>query len=492
MKQWLLFISLITSLTIGSAQSQRILQRDSLIQDIALLQEAFLSIHPGIYRYNNPQTAKAIFTELAAQLPAQLTEGAFLKRLAQQITKIKCGHTYVNPWNMDPEVRQRLMGGPTYFPLGFEVIDQQLYVTHNLSEFTGIERGAEILSINGVSSAVILDSLTTIGRQDGNNPSAIPAYLALQNFAVRNWEAFDIYFPLFFPLSKPSFDVRYQNYGAAQPRETTLSALSKDERAARYQQQTKIDQGELRWTLDCSDPELAVMNINTFAIWNWKDFDHKAWFADAFAQLKTAGIPNLAIDIRTNGGGLGEPRDELLSYLLRSPIPCSEQPKALVRTVRIDSTLRPYCDTWVEILFEGLPEAAYRPHSDGFYELSESFDCNPLAPKTETYTGRVFLLGGAANVSATFTMLETARKQGFGTFVGTPTGGNQQGINGGEYIFFRLPYSKMEVDLPLKYFSRGSNRPDAGISPDILAPLTQKAIAEQQDPVLERVRALIH
>ena len=71
-----------------------------------------------------------------------------------------------------------------------------------------------------------------------------------------------------------------------------------------------------------------------------------------------------------------------------------------------------------------------------------------------------------------------------GMFVGRPSGGNQQGINGGDYFFFYLPYSGMEVDIPLKYFAPPTSKPDSGIIPDVIIRESQKQIYEGKDSVM--------
>ncbi|MEL6732578.1 MAG: hypothetical protein AAFP83_15720, partial [Bacteroidota bacterium] len=110
-------------------------------------------------------------------------------------------------------------------------MDDRLIVTHNASEDQNIQAGAELLAINGIPTATIMDSLYTIGKSDGNNFESIPKYLSLSDYRKRNWEAFDLYFPLFFPLHASTFEVTYQNYGADEATTSQLKGLSKDKRA---------------------------------------------------------------------------------------------------------------------------------------------------------------------------------------------------------------------------------------------------------------------
>ena len=67
-----------------------------------------------------------------------------------------------------------------------------------------------------------------------------------------------------------------------------------------------------------------------------------------------------------------------------------------------------------------------------------------MAPR---YTGRVWVLVGADNSSATFEFAQVVQRNRLATLVGQPTGGNQRGINGGAFFFVRLPKSGIELDL---------------------------------------------
>ncbi|KGE88327.1 MAG: S41 family peptidase [Phaeodactylibacter xiamenensis] len=472
--------------------SGRLLQKDSLLADIDLLERALTEIHPGIYRYNSPESINREFDRLRAQVYAGMTEAAFMKILAQSIKKIRCGHTYLNPWNMNAALRERMFGGRIYFPLGFSILNEQFIVTHNASEASGIRPGAAITSINGISAKTILDSLSTIAKVDGNNNSPVPHYLSVSNVNASHWNAFDLYFPLFFPMEDAAFTIDYQNYGAEPMQTVTLKALKKEEREAVMKQRFSNSVSDNnRWSLDLSNPDLAVMRLNTFAIWKWKDFDQAKWFKQSFRTIRQLGISNLAIDIRGNGGGLSEPRNELISYLIQKELGCSDGGKVLIRTTKVNPVFRPYSRTWNEIIFEGLPPQFYTRYDDTFFELKEEAGCRNISPKKNRFKGQAFILGGPGNVSATFTLLQKARHYGFATFVGQESGGNQQGINGGEYLFFYLPHSQMEVDIPLKYLAPPGERPDEGVAPEVEVTLTQEDIAQGQDPCIDYILEVI-
>ncbi|MEM6377666.1 MAG: S41 family peptidase [Bacteroidota bacterium] len=242
--------------------------------------------------------------------------------------------------------------------------------------------------------------------------------------------------------------------------------------------------GKEQWSLDIISEDIAVMRLGTFAIWKWKDFDQKQWFADAFQQLDSLGIEKLAIDIRGNGGGLSDPANELLSYLISDSLKCDDLGKIYIRTTKLNPDLLPFMDLYVEGLKTGLPANMYQAAENDLYELFEPSQCTDIAPQENRFSGETLIFGNSSNVSATFTLLKKANQFGFATYVGQESGGNQQGINGGQYAFFHLPYSKFEVDIPLKYFAPKSERPDAGVQPKVPIQITQEDIAKGRDPYL--------
>ncbi|MEM9340920.1 MAG: S41 family peptidase, partial [Bacteroidota bacterium] len=356
-----------------------ILKPDSLLMDVNYLEELMTSVHPGVYRYNSEEEVQQLFHSLRNRIKNRtLTEKEWMISLAQAVNNVKCGHTYLNPWNMKRSIRERLFGGAIYFPLGFQLIDEQLVVTENLSDEPSIRRGDVIKSINQIPSEQLLDSLKTIAKVDGDNRSPISDYLSLDEFGVTRWEAFDLYFHLFFGVDE-TFQVQVAH--GTETKNYTFPALTKKDRMDRYKGKPLG-----RWDLTFDDTK-AIMKLGTFATWNWKDFDHKAWFAESFQSIKDKNIETLIVDIRGNGGGLAEPRDELVKYLIKKELPCKNDNKVLIRTTKIDPSLIPFIDTWNKAILEGVPAAYYTKFEKDWYALKESLDCTTLYPKDLAFDG---------------------------------------------------------------------------------------------------------
>ena len=113
---------------------------------------------------------------------------------------------------------------------------------------------------------------------------------------------------------------------------------------------------------------------------------------------------------------------------------------------------------------------------NGFYRLANDDDLRAIKPQGPRFAGRVAVLCGAQNSSATFGFIDLVQRHGVARVYGEPTGGNQRGINGGCFFFLRLPHSGLEADLPLIGTFPHMLKPDAGCSPMCLFHLRLRAL----------------
>jgi C-terminal processing protease CtpA/Prc len=77
------------------------------------------------------------------------------------------------------------------------------------------------------------------------------------------------------------------------------------------------------------------------------------------------------------------------------------------------------------------------------------------------------------------------QQSGRGLIIGEPTGGSKQGINGGQFFLLYLPYSGIEIDLPLIWQKPVSDAPDNGVVPDRIVYTSRAAICSGRDEQLE-------
>ena len=399
------------------------------------------------------------------------------------LAKIKCGHTYANFYNQSDLIAKPLFDKPNKVPFAFEWINRRMVVTRDASAERAFPVGTEILAINGVSCGKILAKLMHVARADGANDAKRIADLGVLGTA--KYEAFDVYFSLYCPSASNSYRFRLRRPKTRSIQTVKAVAISS---AARQAGLPKIDLTSPVWNLTYPRPDVAMLKMPTWAMynrkWNWKSF-LKTTFDDLAAQV----VPNLVIDLRGNEGG-DSVGDLILPRLVKAKV-STETFQRYTRYQTVPQDLRPNLTTWDSSFYDWGKSAQL--DSNGFFKLTRFEDLvgSVVAPSKTPYLGKVYLLVGPDNSSATFEFAYQVQRLNLATLVGRPTGGSLRGINGGAFFFLTLPNSRIEVDIPLiAQFSRES-RPDRGVLPDVPVERTAADIAAGRDVEISRVYELI-
>lgn len=470
----------------ATAAADQLIQSNGLKADLKILRSAYERLHPGLYRYNTKAQMDAAFDSLDREFGRDLTLQQAYLAFSVFVNKIKCGHTYANFFNQPKTTAETLFKGKTRLPFHFRWIGKQMVVVRSFSADPTLVRGTEIQKINGVPTAKILDTLMAIARADGSNDAKRIAYLEVAG--IDRWEAFDIYFPMFFPQKEPRFtlDIKTPNGGR---RSITVDAITYEERLAQRNAKADPEGDKAVFEYRHLDAKTAYLSMPTWALYDSK-WDWKKFLNETIDDLIAKKTPNLIVDIRENEGGM-DVGDVLASRLISSEIRSTEI-KRLVRYRQIPAELKPYLDTWDRSFDDWGKNAT--DLKDGFYTLNRYDDepgANVIKPSGQRYIGKTFVLIGAVSSSATFQFAQLVKTNKFATLVGQTTGGSQRGINGGAFYFLKLPNSKIEVDLPLIGQFPVSPMPDAGITPDIYVRSNSRDIADGRDAEIEAVRSLI-
>lgn len=463
------------------AQPPKTMSPSELKADLAILRRAYEELHPGLYRYNTRQQMDRHFAELDKAFSRDLTLREAYLELSKFLAKVKCGHTYANFYNQPKSVVEAVFKGKDRVPFYFRWVDGSMIVTRNYSSSDVLKPGAEVVEINRIPARRILETLMTIARSDGSNDAKRIAYLEVSG--VDRWEAFDIFLPLFYPQTGSELEIKVRQRPNAKPVSITVSALTDDERLAAMKGRDKAAGGlENIFTLEYPQRLTAVLRMPTWALYNSK-WNWRKWIDDTFDELIDKNIETLVLDIRQNEGGQ-DVGDTIISRIAGSEIALSEVQR-LVRYRQVPSDLKPYLETW-DRSFDDWGASAVGS-TDGFYRLTRYDDDRRgtiIKPKGRRFEGKVFVLVGAVNSSATFQFAQAVKLNKLGTLVGQMTGGNQRGINGGAFYFLRLPNTKLEADLPLIGQFSHREAPDAGIQPDVYVKPSVSDIAAGRDTEL--------
>lgn len=450
--------------------------RGELAGDIDILRDA-LALHPGLHRYATPAQVAGRIAALRAAFAESGSQEARYLLLSRFLATIRCGHSYANFFNQKRAVAAALFDRPTRLPFRFAWRGGKMVVTADHSGTGQLPRGTIVQRVNGVPARDMLRRLLPYARADGHNDAKRVALLEVGG--ADSIEYFDVFHGLLF--GAPAGGVYVLDVHRPDGRATRVEAPAIGLAERRAKRSIFDPAGDAPvWTWDTSRGRAAVLTMPSWALYDSK-WDWRAWLRE---RLDSLGGRGLVIDLRDNEGGQ-DCGDAILARLTDNGLPDGGV-RRLVRFRTTPAALDPYLDTWDQSFRRLGADAA--DLGNGFYRLAENGDW-PIAAERPRLTGRVAVLIGPTNSSATFQFAQRAQAAGVARLFGMPTGGNRRGINGGCFFFVRLPASGLEFDLPLIGAFPPGHPPDAGIAPDVRIAETAADIAVGRDPVMTRALA---
>ena len=447
-----------------------------LLADLAIAKETIMSIHPGVTRYLDEMQLAQLFSQAKQQLSQpQSVKDAYLI-FSKLAATLQCGHTHTGIYNQSALIDQLTLAPANKLPLLFQNIDNRWFITHNLSDKSIIRPGTEIIAINNMAVKTISQQLRSFLSADGNNPAQLK-YLT-QLLPTTSYQLFDAYFPLLFNPNNQHYKLTLRLPNSSREVIIDVVALTLKEREqALLNLEPTLADNTSSWQYRTLANNTVYLKLGSFATYNM-EFDWRAFYAQAFTDIAQTQAQHLIIDIRGNGGGSDETMLQLGEYLSGS---LNKQLPFITKrsNIEISDNIKPYLKTWDNELF------------------TQAQPSIPTLEKVQTpYDGKVWLLVDGANSSATFMMAKQYQDAGIATIIGSPTGGNVNGINGGGMFFMVLPNTQIEIDIPIYQYLPVDDIVDPqntqGVIPDVLIKPTVADIITAQDGVLKRVLAHIH
>jgi hypothetical protein len=446
--------------------------------DIDILSDAYVSLHPGLYRYLTPAGFRREYQRLDRFAATPRTLGDFYLALSAFTASVRCGHSFLNPANQTPAVASALFGKPDRLPFAFTWLDRRMIVTADLGSGHHLPIGSEIVAIDGIGARDMLAKMLLYARTDGSNDARKVADLGIPGDADQ--PTFDVLRALLFPSPGPSARVVARVDGRTVVVACPLMTTAARDKALRHPSQGS----PYGWTFEVRG-QVGILTMPTWAVfhekWDWQDFIDTS--LDTAIDRKLSGI---VIDVRDNGGGL-DCGAAIIARLIEAPLTADSYSRH-VRYRKTPDRLAPYLNTW-DRSFKNWGASAIGPDAAGFYTLTrggDTSDTDVIQPKGRRFTPKVAVLVGPKNASATFGFAGLMQRHRLGTLIGEQTGGNCRGINGGAFFFVGLPRSGIEVDLPLIAYWPRTPQPDAGVMPDIAVPARVADIQAGRDAALGR------
>ena len=193
-----------------------------------------------------------------------------------------------------------------------------MVVTRAYIDVPGLQRGTEVLAIDGRPVGRILDALLPYSRADGGNDAKRVSNLEVQGYG--RYEAFDVFLPLVFPrdVGQPfALEIRRTPGGRVPSRcwyrrfPPTNVSLPRARRKATTNP----------WTYREVAAGVGLLDMPTWALYN-SEFAWESIPGPLFAELMPKGTRDLIIDLRANEGGVSV-GDRILAHLIERTCPPS-------------------------------------------------------------------------------------------------------------------------------------------------------------------------
>ena len=177
-----------------SSYSQDKISSSNLRADAALLWQAINELHPGTYRHIDTTELQAAYDDLLVEFSEDRTEKEAFICLSEFIVNVKCGHTYLNPFNQRNKLIDSLLTDEVLLPFTFSIIDNQLVVDQTFTD--NINKYDVVKCINDIKVGDILDSLSHYIKSDGNRLNKKIKDLEVSLDSKYNY--FDYYFSMIY------------------------------------------------------------------------------------------------------------------------------------------------------------------------------------------------------------------------------------------------------------------------------------------------------
>jgi len=457
--------------------------KQELQQDFGLLRNILEKKHPSLYWYTSKDSMDMYFDKYYSAIDDSMTEQRFdWKILAPLIHQVHCGHTSVmmskafNKWASNKRF--------SAFPLFMKFWNDTMAVTSSLNRKDSIfKRGTLVTSINGVRYKELVETMFGYLPEDGNADNV--NYLRLSG-------NFPYYHRNIFGLSK-QYTVQYlDSTGKEQTVKVPLFEFPKDSlkqkdilappKKSRYERRQDRRNAARSLAIDTIN-NTAVITLNTFATGNLRSF-----FRRTFRYIRETGIPNVVLDLRSNGGGKINLSTLLTKYVTRRPFRVADTSYAKAQS------LGPYT-RYIKGKFINNIGLFFltKKRKDGLYHFG-LWERKMYKPKERNhFGGDLYVLTNGSTFSASTLFCNDIKGQPGVTLVGEQAGGGWHGNNGIMIPDITLPNTHLRVRLPLFRLVQYNHVPKngLGVMPDVYIAPNYDALVKGFDKKMQVVMEMI-
>ena len=402
--------------------------------DLNYLKHKLDLLHPGMGYYTPRLRMEQLYDSLYNRLTASMNYLAFFHHVSPLVTALKDGHTNLNH-------RKNFISKTTRFiPFYIRPVGETYFISHNMSADTSLQRGTELLTINGRAVADLHRELMEADHSgsDGDNLTGRRQWSLVQ---------FADYYAAWYG-SADSIRITYRLPGDTLVRQKRLKCPTLNGFRATIQRRYRFEidhRPNLSVQIVDTLTHTAVLRVSSFM--GIKKNDPFQWgfnrrLKRAFRQVRNENIQNLVVDMQGNGGGIVLNSARLLRYWMPKPFTIMQH-EEMKRAARTELVTR-----WNPFSALNFSLQYKSTGTDGFASRSSRRRYRPK--RHDAFTGNLYFMMNGASFSATTSVLAKTLDAGLGTYVGEASGSAYWGDFAGHFKTVTLPYSRMQVRIPLK------------------------------------------
>lgn len=438
-----------------SASAQKKLTAQEQLEDFDSLVVALREYHQGTYQYVSREVINQQFDSIRSTMNAKTGLYDFYEVIRYTTALTNEGHTETN---LPKKALIRIGLSKSFLPLSTRFCDKELIVTQNYGKDVPLlEKGDQILSVNGKSVADITKDIFPLIPTDGFNQTSRYAWGAGVNFSLLH--------RLVYGKSK-EYILEIEKPGTGEQHTVSIPSI----RFTRFKGKNALYAPKHfaynDFKFELVNDSVAYLSVPGFGN---GDMDYAAFYQKSFKQIDSLGIEHLIIDVQANGGGTEGNETLLFSYLSDSVIQ---------KYKRVTMLPKPYGhnkndaglieDKW-QIQDTIATRGTYTLYSDYYSDLYYE------APDPELiFHGKVYTLISGTTFSGGAEFASMLKMTNRSLFIGEETGGTYEGNVSGYSETITLPNSKIEIQIPTVHFQINVNPAvrGRGVMPDYEVPET--------------------
>jgi C-terminal processing protease CtpA/Prc len=444
-----------------------IISLKNALADFQLFGDILQEEHPALTEYISAKRKNFLFDSVYKSIDKEISIRDFYKKLAFLTNEIGCSHSYTS---LPPVIVDTLYNRALFFPLPTILLEDDLFINadHDLPH------GTKILSINGISTKLILDSLMLYNTVEGNHRET-------QRHATAGDFGYDYYVHFGVP---EKFEVLLKDT-TGKIKTVFVDPIPLAELNAKNAEKYYYDPMDVPYSLSINeDWGYAKMRLTSFAIGSGNQqnaFEH--FLKNSFDLLsKRKEIQHLIIDLRNNGGG-----DLFNCFLFHSYLgknSFKEYESVFSRIKRV--SYKDYLDAEIEdadlkSINDRLKNDFTTRTPDG-YSIPDSL-IDLWVPEQKRFLGNVYIITNHKVASAASQFALMTKYNGNAKLIGIETTGGGNSGNGLKLLKYRLPHSNIGFEFPYAKLVYSFKEPKngQGLVPDYTIADNYESFISNQD-----------